>query len=151
MQNKYPHHAEVEVLLVEDNPTDAELTQYALKETNFANKTVWVKNGAEALDFIYYRGAYANREKTGKLCVILLDLQLPKVTGIEVLKKLKSDPATAGIPVVILTSSQLDKDIKECYALGVNSYVSKPVEFGEFAEVVAKMGFYWLMLNKLVK
>lgn len=139
----------VEVLLVEDNPTDAELTMHALSATHFVNKIVWVKDGAEALDFVDCRGAHAGRDRKNTLQVILLDLQLPKVSGIEVLQALKADPETRAIPVVVLTSSQLDRDIKRCYELGVNSYVTKPVEFAAFAKAVSGLGFYWMLVNRV--
>lgn len=139
---------EIEILLVEDNPTDAELTLRALKKNNFANKMHWVKDGAEALDFIYGRGQYSDRRGNGVLRVVLLDLRLPKVDGMEVLRTLKADEKTKNIPVVVLTSSKEDRDIVESYRLGVNSYISKPVEFQEFLKVVSEMGLYWMLLNK---
>ncbi len=138
----------MEILLVEDSPTDAELALLALKESNLANNVVWVKDGSEALDFIFHRGAYANRQGDAKPRVILLDLRLPKVDGLEVLRILKSDPQTQAIPVVVLTSSKEDRDVTESYALGVNSFVSKPVSFDEFARVVAQLGMYWLLVNR---
>ncbi len=138
---------DVEILLVEDDPRDAELTLRALKKNNLANLVHVVGDGAEALDFIYATGAYAARQ-LNHLKVILLDLKLPKVSGLEVLQKLKSDERTKAIPVVVLTSSHEDKDIKECYKLGVNSYVVKPVEFDDFARTVVQMGLYWLIVNK---
>lgn len=139
---------EVEILLVEDNPDDAELTIRALKNQNLANQLVWVKNGAEALDFAFRRGAYANRPAAEDPRLILLDLSLPKVNGIEVLTQLKSDPRTRQIPVVVLSSSTQDKDILSSYDLGVNSYVSKPVQFEEFVKVVSELGLYWLLINR---
>ncbi len=139
----------VEVLLVEDNPTDAELTIDALKDANLANRLVWVKDGAEALDFLFARGAYADRADNHSLKVVLLDLRLPKVSGVEVLRRIKSDERTKSIPVVVLTSSKEEVDLEECYRLGVNSYISKPVEFDEFAKVVGELGLYWLLVNKL--
>jgi CheY-like chemotaxis protein len=139
----------LEVLLVEDNPTDAELTMHALSETSSVNSIVWVKDGAAALDFVYCRGAYANKDQKGMPSVILLDLQLPKVSGIEVLQALKADPQTRSIPIVVLTSSRLDRDVKECYRLGVNSYVSKPVEFAAFAKAISSLGYYWLLVNQV--
>lgn len=140
--------SDIEILLVEDNPTDAELTIRALKKRNLANRLVWVKDGAEALDFIYGRGAYAGERGRPSLKVVLLDLRLPKVDGIEVLQRLKSDESTRCIPVVVLTSSKEDRDVMESYRLGVNSYISKPVEFEEFAKTVADLGLYWLMTNR---
>ena len=142
---------EVEILLVEDNPTDAELTMRALKKHNLANKLVWVKDGAEALDFIFATGAYAARKIDNPPKVILLDLHLPKVDGLEVLRRLKADNRTRLIPVVAVTSSKEDRDITESYKLGVNSYISKPVEFDEFTKVMGEMGFYWLLLNRTPK
>ena len=139
---------EVEILLVEDNQTDAELTIRALKKRNLANRLEWVKDGAEALDFIYATGKYAERNVNNTPKVILLDLRLPKVDGMEVLQKIKSDERTKTIPVVILTSSNEDRDITECYKLGVNSYINKPVDFDNFSETVSKLGFYWLLMNK---
>ena len=137
----------VEILLVEDNPTDAELTMRALRRNNLANNVTWMKNGVEALDFICRRGAYASRsEDHPKL--ILLDLKLPKVDGIEVLRQLKANEKTRTIPVVVLTSSAEERDIVESYRLGVNSYIAKPVEFDQFSETVAKAGYYWMMMNK---
>lgn len=140
--------SDIEILLVEDNPTDAELTIRALKIHNLANRLVWVKDGAEALDFIYGQGAYADKRGHPSLKVVLLDLRLPKVDGIEVLQRIKSDPSTRCTPVVILTSSKEDRDVMESYRLGVNSYISKPVEFEEFAKTVAELGLYWLMTNR---
>lgn len=138
---------EVEILLVEDNPTDAELAIRALKKSNLANKLVWVKDGAEALDFIFATGAYSGRQVTNGPKVILLDLRLPKVDGMEVLRRVKSDERTRTIPVVVLTSSKEDRDIAESYKLGVNSFISKPVEFDEFAKTVSELGLYWLLVN----
>ena len=138
----------VEILLVEDNPTDAELAMVALKARNLANKLVWVKDGAEALDFLFAKGAYSNRIVENGPRVVLLDLRLPKVDGLEVLRRLKADERTRRIPVVVLTSSKEDRDVAECYSLGVNSYISKPVEFDEFTKVVSELGFYWLLINQ---
>jgi len=139
---------EVEILLVEDNQTDAELTIRALKKRNLANSIELVKDGAEALDFIFATGKYAERNVNNTPKVILLDLRLPKVDGLEVLQKIKSDDRTKKIPVVILTSSNEDRDIAESYKLGVNSYINKPVDFDNFSETVSKLGFYWLLMNK---
>lgn len=138
---------EVEILLVEDNPTDAELCIRALKKSNLANKLVWVKDGAEALEFIFATGAYSGRSITNGPKVILLDLRLPKVDGMEVLRRVKTDERTRTIPVVVLTSSKEDRDVAESYQLGVNSYISKPVEFDEFAKTVSELGLYWLLVN----
>lgn len=141
-------HNPVEILLVEDSPTDAELTMMTLKENHLANSLVWVKDGAEALDFIFARGAYTGQD-TGKLPkVILLDLRLPKVDGMEVLQILKSDERTREIPVVVLTSSKEDRDVVKSYQLGANSYIGKPVEFDEFAQKVKEVGLYWLLVNQ---
>ncbi|MBW8067809.1 MAG: response regulator [Ferrovum sp.] len=138
---------EVEILLVEDNPTDAELAIRALKEKNLTNKLVWVKDGAEALDFLFATGAYSGRQVANGPKVIMLDLRLPKVDGMEVLRRVKDDERTKTIPVVVLTSSKEDRDVAESYQLGVNSYISKPVEFNEFAKTVAELGLYWLLVN----
>ncbi|WP_297478244.1 response regulator [Ferrovum sp.] len=138
---------EVEILLVEDNPTDAELAIRALKEKNLTNKLVWVKDGAEALDFLFATGAYSGRQVANGPKVIMLDLRLPKVDGMEVLRRVKEDERTKTIPVVVLTSSKEDRDVAESYQLGVNSYISKPVEFNEFAKTVAELGLYWLLVN----
>jgi len=139
---------EIEILLVEDNPTDAELTMRALKRKNLINKLVWVKDGAEALDFLFGRGDYSDRNVYDLPKLILLDLRMPKVDGLEVLHRIKENERTKSIPVVVLTSSQEDRDIVESYKLGVNSYVSKPVEFDEFIDAVSTMGFYWILINK---
>ncbi len=139
---------DVEILLVEDNPTDAELATIALKERNLANKLVWVKDGAEALDFLFATGAYSTRNVTNVPRVVLLDLRLPKVDGLEVLKRVKSDERTKRIPVVVVTSSKEDRDVVASYDLGVNSYISKPVDFDEFTKVVSELGFYWLLVNR---
>lgn len=138
---------EVEILLVEDNPTDAELAIRALKKSNLANKLEWVKDGAEALDFLFAGGAYSGRQVVNGPKVILLDLRLPKVDGMEVLRRVKNDERTKTIPVVVLTSSKEDRDVAESYQLGVNSYISKPVEFDEFAKTVSELGLYWLLVN----
>ncbi|QKE41456.1 MAG: response regulator [Ferrovum myxofaciens] len=138
---------EVEILLVEDNPTDAELIIRALKKNNLANKLVWVKDGAEALDFLFATGSYSGRQVTNSPKVILLDLRLPKVDGMGVLRRVKNDERTRSIPVVVLTSSKEDRDVAESYQLGVNSYISKPVEFDEFAKMVSELGLYWLLVN----
>lgn len=139
---------EVEVLLVEDNPTDAELCIRALKKSNLANNLVWVKDGAEALDFLFSSGAYSGRDVALPPKVVLLDLRLPKVDGMEVLRKIKEDERTRTIPVVVLTSSKEDRDVAESYQLGVNSYISKPVEFDAFAKTVSELGLYWLLVNR---
>ena len=139
---------EVEILLVEDNPNDAELAIRTLKKSNLANKLLWVKDGAEALDFIFATGEYSSRNVVNGPKVILLDLRLPKVDGMEVLRRIKGDARTACIPVVVLTSSKEDRDVVESYKLGVNSFISKPVGFEEFAKTVSELGFYWLLVNQ---
>jgi two-component system response regulator len=138
----------VEILLVEDNPHDAEMTIRALKKSNLANKLIHVKDGAEALDFIFSRGAYSGRSIDDKPKVILLDIKMPKVDGIEVLRQIKSNDHTKTIPVVIMTSSKEEQDIITSYNLGVNSYVVKPVDFEGFAKAVSELGFYWLITNQ---
>lgn len=143
-----PAPQDIEVLLVEDNPNDAELTIRTLTKQNLANKLVWAKDGAEALDFLFGTGAYAGRDLHSGPRVVLLDLRLPKVDGLEVLQKMRASEHTRTIPVVVLTSSTQDKDIIASYKLGVNSYVSKPVKFEEFAREVAQMGMYWLLINR---
>jgi CheY-like chemotaxis protein len=138
----------VEILLVEDNAEDAELTMRTLRKQNLANHLVWVKNGALALDFLFGRAAYAGRSPTDTPRLVLLDLNLPKVGGLEVLQKMKADPRTKTIPVVVLSSSTQDRDILRTYDLGVNSYVSKPVQFEDFVKAVTQLGQYWLLINK---
>lgn len=138
----------VEILLVEDNPDDVELTLRTLGKRNFVNKISVVTDGAEALEFIFATGAYAERKINDKPRVILLDLELPKVDGIEVLGKIKSDERTKDIPVVVLTSSQEEQDMVESYQLGANSYIVKPVDFDQFSRAVSELGLYWLLLNK---
>jgi CheY-like chemotaxis protein len=141
-------HEIVEILLVEDNATDAELCIRALKKSNLANNLVWVKDGAEALDFLFATGGYLGRNMAIPPKVVLLDLRLPKVDGMEVLRRVKLDERTKAIPVVVLTSSKEDRDIAESYELGVNSYISKPVEFDSFAKTVSDLGMYWLLVNR---
>ena len=138
----------VEIVLVEDDPNDAELIIRVLKKHNLSNKIVHLKDGAEAVDFLLAEGAYANRSKCRTPKVILLDLKLPKVNGIEVLQRIKANDRTKNIPIVVLTSSREERDLKQAYNLGVNSYVTKPINFEEFAKAVAELGMYWLMLNK---
>jgi two-component system, response regulator len=139
----------IDILLVEDNPTDAELCIRSLKKHNLANNLVWVKDGAEALDFLWCRGEFAGRRDTQRPRLILLDLKLPKVGGLEVLRQLKADETLKNIPVVVLTSSQEDRDLAECYSLGANGYVTKPVEFSDFSDAVIKLGLFWLLVNKV--
>jgi len=138
----------IDILLVEDNPRDVEMTLRALKKHNLANKVYVVKDGAEALDFIFSRGAYAHRDPNHVPKVVLLDLKLPKVSGLEVLRAIKGDAQARTIPVVVLTSSQEEKDMVESYQLGVNSYIVKPVDFDKFVEAVGQLGLYWLLINK---
>lgn len=138
----------VDILLIEDNPNDVELTLLAFKEHHLANHIYTVRDGAEALDYIFGTGRYAERDVLNKPKVILLDLKLPKVDGLEVLQRLKSDPRTHTIPVVVLTSSREDPDIRRSYELGANSYIVKPVDFVQFSEAVREMGYYWLLLNQ---
>jgi two-component system response regulator len=138
----------VEILMVEDTDADAELATIALRDRGLANRMVRVKDGAEALDFLFGTGAYSGRQPDLPK-VVLLDLRLPKVSGVEVLRQMKADPRTRAVPVVVLTSSQEDIDLKECYKIGVNSYITKPVTFDEFTKVVAEIGLYWLLVNKL--
>ncbi len=140
---------EVEILLVEDNPSDAELTIRALKKNNLANHLLHLKDGAQALDFIFATGEFEGRNIQNGPRIILLDLKMPKVSGIEVLEKIKADERTRKIPVIILTSSREDPDINRCYELGVNSYVVKPVAFEQFVKAVSDLGLYWMILNQL--
>ena len=137
----------IQILLVEDNPSDAELALHALRKHNLANKVDWVKDGEEALDYLFHRGAYAHKKGLPK--VVLLDLRLPKLDGIDVLRALRNNPETRELPVVILTSSKEERDVVETYEMGVNSYVSKPVAFKEFAETVANLGLYWAIINRV--
>ncbi len=138
----------ISILLIEDNAADAELAIRALQRARVGNHIQLLKDGAEALDFIFCEGTYANRSMTNQPKVILLDLKLPKVHGLDVLRRLKSDPRTQPIPVVVLTSSAEDRDVVESYHLGVNSYIVKPVDFEQFNRVVAQLGFYWVLVNR---
>lgn len=138
----------VEILLVEDNPNDVELTLHALRAHNLANRIHVVRDGAEALDFIFGTGEHAGRSLQNGPKVILLDLKLPKVDGLEVLRRVKGDPQARLIPVVILTSSREEQDIVESYDLGVNSYIVKPVDFEQFSNAVRQVGLYWALLNQ---
>lgn len=137
-----------DILLVEDNPSDVKLTLKALQKHNLANKVVVVQDGEEALDYIFSKGKYSMRDINERLKVIFLDLKLPKVDGLEVLKIIKSNEATKLIPVVVLTSSKEEKDIIESYKLGVNSYIVKPLDFDQFLKSVADIGLYWLLINE---
>jgi two-component system response regulator len=141
----------VEVLLVEDNPRDAELTIRALKKHNLANRLFHIADGAEALEFLFGRGKYEGRSSDTAPRVVLLDLKLPKVNGLEVLRQMKEDQHLRRIPVVIVTSSAEDPDMEAAYQLGANSYVVKPVQFDAFMEAMSKLGVYWLMLNHPLK
>jgi two-component system response regulator len=140
--------SEVDILLVEDNESDAEMTMRVLKKNHLTNRLLHLSNGAEALDFIFAEGAYSGRQMENIPKVILLDLKMPKIGGIQVLKKIKSDARTKKISVVILTSSREDPDIEKCYELGANAYVVKPVEFDDFQKVISDMGLYWLIVNQ---
>ncbi len=142
-------YSDVEILFAEDSSDDAILTIRALKKSGFANKLFHVKDGAEALDFIYCRGDYSIRDIKQRPKLILLDLKMPKRSGIEVLEKLKSDPDFSSIPIVILTSSKEDPDIQKCYALGANTYIAKPVESDIFFNVIKEIGLYWMILSQL--
>jgi CheY-like chemotaxis protein len=142
---------EIEILLVEDSKEDAALAIRALKKKNLGNKLVHLNDGVEALDFIYGTGNYEGQKGNFLPKVILLDLKMPRLNGMEVLKKIKSDPQTKAIPVVILTSSAEDPDIKTAYELGANSYIVKPVEFDNFSQVVSDLGMYWVVMNKSPK
>ena len=136
------------ILLVEDDPKDVELTLAALEEYNLANKVVVARDGVEALDYLYRRGRFADRP-AGHPVVMLLDLKMPKVDGLEVVRQVKSDPALKNIPIVVLTSSRQDQDLVESYNLGVNAYVVKPVAFDKFVEVVKQIGLFWGLINEI--
>jgi CheY-like chemotaxis protein len=136
------------IVLVEDNPADAELAIRALRRGRIANQIELLEDGAEALDFIFCRGAYAHRQITDHPKIILLDLKLPKVSGLEVLRQIKTDPRTQMIPIVVMTSSAQDSDIIESYQLGVNSYIVKPVDFEQFNKSVEQLGLYWVLMNR---
>jgi two-component system response regulator len=139
---------EVEILLVEDNPNDAELALRALKENNLANNVIRVCDGEEAIDYIFARGPFKGGVGMNIPKLILLDLKLPKIDGLELLKLIKADPVMKLIPIVVLTSSNEESDMIESYRLGVNSYIVKPVDFDKFIESVRNIGFYWLLVNK---
>lgn len=138
----------VDILLVEDDPRDVELTLHALDQHRLGNRVQVARDGAEALDFVFGTGAWAERRPEARPRVILLDLKLPKVSGLQVLERLKSDPRTRAIPVVVLTSSREERDIVDSYQFGVNSYIVKPVDFGQFIEATRQLGFYWVLLNE---
>jgi two-component system response regulator len=140
--------AEKMILLVEDNPDDEELTLRALRQAKIANQVTVARDGSEAIDFVFGKGSHAGRDLSRMPAVILLDLKLPKLSGLDVLKRLRADPRTKLIPVVVLTSSSEDEDMLRSYELGANSYVRKPVEFGAFANAVTQLGMYWMLLNQ---
>jgi len=139
---------EIEILLVEDDPNDVELTLLTLRKHNLGNKIHVARDGEEALDLLFCRNAFAKRHLDNAPKVVFLDLKLPKVNGLEVLKELKSDPRTRPIPVVVMTSSREQRDLVEGYRLGVNSYIQKPIDFGEFQTVIKDLGYYWLVVNQ---
>jgi two-component system response regulator len=139
----------VEILLVEDNPADAEMTLRALRRNNLANKVHWVKDGEQALDFMFRTGTYAERDPVSVPKLVMLDIKMPKVDGIEVLRRLKANENTRTVPVVVMTSSNEERDVVESYRLGVNSYIVKPVQFDSFLETVAKIGLYWVITNRV--
>ena len=141
-------HYTVEILLVEDNPDDVELTLHAFKKSKLVNRVRVVRDGAEALDYLFGDGEFAGRDVLDVPHLVLLDLKLPKVSGIEVLRRIRGDPRTRSIPVVAMTSSREERDIAETYKLGINSYIVKPVDFDQFGKVVEQLGYYWLLLNQ---
>jgi two-component system, response regulator len=141
------HHT-VEILLVEDNPDDVELALHAFKKSKLVNRIQVVRDGAEALDYLFGGGEFAGRDVLDVPHLVLLDLKLPKVSGIEVLRRIRGDPRTRSIPVVAMTSSREERDIAETYKLGINSYIVKPVDFDQFGKVVEQLGYYWLLLNQ---
>lgn len=138
------------ILLVEDNPDDAELTRIALTDTHVMNRLIIVRDGQEALDWLFCTGTHADREPCYVPTVVLLDLKLPKVNGLEVLQRMRNDPHTKHVPVVLLTSSKEEKDVLRGYNLGANSYIQKPVDYAQFQEAIRQVGIYWIMLNEPV-
>ncbi len=138
----------LEILLVEDNPNDAELAIRALKKRNLSNNLIHVQDGQAALDFLFCTGAYVDRDGSQLPKVVLLDLKLPKVDGITVLRRLRADPRTKLLPIVVLTSSREERDVIETYQLGANSFIVKPVDFENFSEAVSNLGMYWLLMNE---
>jgi two-component system response regulator len=138
----------IEILLIEDNMNDAELTIRALHKNKIANNIIHLKDGVSALDFLFGNGEFENRNINNKPKIILLDLKMPKIDGLEVLKKIKADVLTKNIPVVVLTSSRENPDIEKAYSLGANSYIVKPVEFDGFSKAIAELGFYWILFNQ---
>ena len=143
-----PVQRQVEILLVEDNPDDLELTLHALRSDKLANKIEIARDGEEALDYFFRRGQFAGRPQDHQPSLVLLDLKLPKVEGLEVLREIKRNPQTCAIPVVVLTSSKEERDMVMSYQLGVNSYIQKPVDFNQFRETVKQLGLYWLVINQ---
>lgn len=139
---------EIEIILVEDNPNDVKLALHAFEKHSLANRVVVLRDGAETLDFLFGAGATGTRRPTGCPRIILLDLKLPKVDGLEVLRRAKADPSTKAIPIVVMTSSREESDLIASYNLGANSYIVKPVDFDQFTEVVRQIGCYWLLLNE---
>jgi two-component system response regulator len=139
----------VQILLVEDNSNDAEMAMRALKKSNFLNKLHWVQDGVEALDFIRCTGQYESRDRTEIPKLILLDLKMPRLDGLDVLRALKSDAGTRSIPIVVMTSSSQERDLAESYHLGVNGYVPKPIKFPELVDIMTKIGMYWLLVNRV--
>ena len=139
----------VDLLLVEDNQYDAELALRAFRRNATVHRVQWLRDGEEALDFMFRQGKFAQRPQEQRPRLILLDLKLPRVDGIEVLRRLKNDPRTRDVPVVMLTSSAEERDLAECYSLGVNSYIVKPIDFSQFVDIVAKIEIYWMSINRL--
>lgn len=141
----------VDILLIEDNPADIELTVRALKKNNIANNIQIIEDGEEALNYLFRKGKYQDRPENDEPKLIILDIKLPKVNGLEILVKIKSDEKLKVIPVVVLTSSREEQDVVQSYKLGVNSYIVKPVDYYNFTESVKKLGFYWLLINQSIK
>jgi len=139
----------VEVLLVEDNRADAELVMRALKKSSFHHKLLWVQDGVEALEFFGSTGAFAGRDPRQLPKLVLLDLKMPRLNGVDVLREIKNDERTRPVPVVVMTSSNQNRDLAECYRLGVNGYVTKPIQFADLTEAVARIGTYWLLVNQV--
>lgn len=142
------HLNDIEILIVEDNPNDAEMALRAFKKNNLTDKVFVVNDGQQAIDFVFAKGEFSNRDKRSQPKIILLDLQLPNIDGLEVLKTIRSNPETKFIPIIILTSSKEESDIIKSYQLGVNSYIVKPVDFSKFVDAMHNLGLYWLMLNQ---